>query len=445
MDTPKQIEELKAELTKLRDEVTDQRVQIDQLNAEMAAVKNRVFPNRSLNQRPVPVRKEPVSLENLIGLKLIHFVGIVVLIIGLSIAVKYAIDENLISPALRIGLTYLAGAVLFFLSIKLKSKYQLFSIILFSGAMASIYFTTFAAYTYYDMLPRIPAFGIMLLLTLFTVYHALKYDRQEIAILGLAGAYGIPFFVRGNTDNLTALFSYIFIINCGILFLSFKKYWQSLLYIAFFTTWIIFFSSYVLSSESIHTSSSKVFSFAFFLLFLASTVGAKLYKQEKILITEQGFLLIDTAFLYAALILIYGTDPATEYITLGFSIVYAAAAVLLRLLLRQEKNLQNVLFSISMLALIAFIPMHFTGLTTTIIWGVLAIAFFITGTWLRLDIFRAGAIFLFTISILKLLSSDSEYFTSVQKVIAYIFTGTVLLIVSFLYQKFKGRIFNQEE
>ena len=44
------------------------------------------------------------SLEGFIGLKLMHLVGIVVLVTGISIGVKYAIDKRLISELLRIVL-----------------------------------------------------------------------------------------------------------------------------------------------------------------------------------------------------------------------------------------------------------------------------------------------------------------------------------------------------
>ena len=56
------------------------------------------------------------TLENFIGLKLIHFVGIIVLLIGLSFGVKYAIDVNLVSPLVRIILTYLVSVALLFVS-----------------------------------------------------------------------------------------------------------------------------------------------------------------------------------------------------------------------------------------------------------------------------------------------------------------------------------------
>src|SRR5687768_16139210 len=63
-----------------------------------------------------PDTKEPSRFENFIGLKLIHFVGIVVLIAGVTIGVKYAIDINIISPLVRIVLAYAAGAFMFLIS-----------------------------------------------------------------------------------------------------------------------------------------------------------------------------------------------------------------------------------------------------------------------------------------------------------------------------------------
>src|SRR5688500_3672172 len=124
---------------------------------------------------------------------------------------------------MRIALTYVEGAALFFISLKIRKKYKVFSMILFSVSMASVYFTTYASYEYYSIIPRASAFILMLVFTFFTVYNSIKYNRQQIAILGLVGAYGIPFFVKGNSENITALFSYIFIVNFGVLLISFRK------------------------------------------------------------------------------------------------------------------------------------------------------------------------------------------------------------------------------
>jgi uncharacterized membrane protein len=161
-------------------------------------------------------------------------------VIGLSIGVKYAIDKNLISEGMRIVLAYTAGVVLYGLSVWLKRNYKSFSAILFSGAMASVYFTTYAAFVYYQLFSFATAFVFMIVLTVYTVYEAIRYNRQEIALLGLVGAYAIPFLISQNNDKAQLFFLYITLINIGIVFLSIKKNWKPVGYVAQAITWVLF-------------------------------------------------------------------------------------------------------------------------------------------------------------------------------------------------------------
>ena len=433
------IDELLEKIAALSNSVDQCHEEIARLKSEIAGLKKR---------RPVAAassKTNSFTLENFVGLKLIHFVGIIVLIIGLTIGVKYAIDINLVSPALRIILAYVAGIALFLLSLKLREKYERFSSILFSGAMASAYFTTYAAFAYYSMLPAPVAFAIMLLLTIFTVYQALQYNRPEIAMLGLIGAYGIPFFVRGNSDNITGLFSYIFLINLGMLFLSFKKYWLSLNYLGFFTTWIIYFSCLYHDPEGRHYHAELFFAIAFYILFTLSTLGFKLYRRYNIQYSDSIIIILNAASLYCALSILFSGDvfefnaPAA----LVFAAIYFIAAVLLKRSAATQQLLTNALFSVSIAALIIYFPLEYDGFAITIIWVAMAIAMFVAGMYYRTRLFRLAAIVLFACTLLKLLFFDSSQFSSLQKVIAYIFTGTVLLVVSFLYQRFKDRIFER--
>ena len=382
------------------------------------------------------------SFENLIGLKLIHFVGIIVLIIGLSIGAKYAIDINLITPLLRIILAYVAGSVFLLLSLKLRSKYELFSMILFSGAMASGYFTTYAAFAYYGIFSRPLTFSIMVAFTIFTVFNSLKYNRQQIAILGLVGAYGIPFFVRGNHDDLLLLFSYIFFINTAILFLSLKKYWLSLVFIAFFTTWLIYIGTVFLNTNETRFNVKVIFSILFFCQFTISGLGYKMYKKLPITILDNLTLVFNSLFLFFSLLALFDSAAFSELLTLFFSIAYCIVATLTT---KHQKYLSNILYVISVIMFCAYIPQVLEGLVITILWGVLALLLFTIGLACKMQVFRACAMLLFALTLIKLLVFDSNDFGSVEKIIAYLFTGTVILIVSFLYQKFKKRIFNDAE
>ncbi len=445
MEKEDEINELLIRIEKLTRDIAKYHHEINLLKSEVTRLKGKT--PTTLNTEKNSSLSTPPGLENFIGLKLIHFVGIVILIIGLSIGVKYAIDIHLISPALRVGLAYAASVILFFISRRLKKKYELFSMILFSGSMATAYFTTYAAFEYYKLISAIPAFGLMLGFTFLTVYNSLKYKRQEIAILGLVGAYGIPFFVRGNSDSALALFSYMFLINSGILIISYKKYWVALTYIAFFTTWIIFLSWSVIHFEEGHFYTEALFAYVFFFLFIANSLLFKIINRKDISSSDLFIVIADTVLFYLALVMIYykGEISTLKNITLVFAISYLVAAIAAKKMVTKSSLLSNAFYSISLVAFVAFIAMQFNGLTVTIIWVIMAVALFIIGMINQTKYFRIMSILLFAATLAKLLLVDSMNFSSVEKVFAYVFTGTVLLVISFLYQKFKKLIFDNSD
>lgn len=146
-------------------------------------------------QKPKKEQKKKASVvsEKLIAGNIMNKIGILITIIGVFIGVKYTIDNNLISPVARIVLAYLFAFGLLAVAFKLKKTYNNFSAVILSGAMTMLYFITFIAFDFYNLIPRVLAFLIMLIFTVFTVLSAQAYKKQIIAILGLVGAYAIPF------------------------------------------------------------------------------------------------------------------------------------------------------------------------------------------------------------------------------------------------------------
>lgn len=203
------------------------------------------------------------------------------LIIGVGIGAKYAIDNELISPLTRIILGYLMGLGLLGFALKLKKKFESFSAVLLSGSMAIMYFITFLAYSLYGLMPQSLAFIVMVIFTIFTVFAALKYDQQVIAIIGLVGAYSVPFLLSDGSGKVLILFSYMTLINIGILIIAFKKYWRLLNLTSFFATWLIFASWYFSSfNVSLHFNIGLTFLFIFFAIFYTAFLSYKLIKKK---------------------------------------------------------------------------------------------------------------------------------------------------------------------
>ncbi|MGD9589514.1 MAG: DUF2339 domain-containing protein [Pyrinomonadaceae bacterium] len=222
------------------------------------------------------------DLEKFVGENLIAKIGVVVLIIGVGIGVKYSIDNNLISPLARVVLGYAFGFGLTGLAIRLKAKYHNFSAALVSGGMAIMYFVTYFAYSAYALLPQSAAFALMALFTVFTVTAALVYRRQVIAHIGLVGAYAVPFLLSDDTGNYLFLFAYMSILNAGILVISIKRYWTAIFYTASAFTWTIFGGWLATRyAPDVHFELALSFLSIFFAVFYASKLAqAKLHAEH---------------------------------------------------------------------------------------------------------------------------------------------------------------------
>jgi len=226
--------------------------------------------------------KISIDLEKFVGENLINKIGIAILIIGVAIGAKYSIENDLISPTTRIILGYLVGLGLLGFGLKLKMKYENFSAVLVSGAMAILYFMTYAAFSFYDLFSQVFAFLLMVVFTVFTVIAALNYNKQVIAHIGLVGAYAVPFLLSGGEVEVAVLYSYMAIINIGILFIAFKKYWKPLYISSFALTWLIFISWFVSNYKADeHFGLALVFVFIFFITFYVLFLAYKLIQKEK--------------------------------------------------------------------------------------------------------------------------------------------------------------------
>jgi uncharacterized membrane protein len=437
VNSREEIEKMQQELQELHRTIKQQQEQIILLYNKLGQLGGKTH---------VVQKKVQFSLENFIGLKLIHIIGIIVLVIGLSIGVKYAIDKDLISEGMRIGLAYGAGLILCLLSARLKSKYHLFSAILFSGGMASIYFTTYGAFVYYSMMPFSIAFIIMILLTVFVVFQALVYNHEEIALLGLVGAYAIPFLISKNSDKPELLFLYITVINIGIIYLGIKRPWKNVGRIAQAVTWVLFLAWAATRYNVKDQWVGYLYMVVFYLLFVFNALSGKISRKVKLQKENFYQLILNNLALYIGSLFISTPSMNVHSLALVTFINAIVAAILAAVLYSVWKEKQSSLITgaFAFFLFILFIAFQWTGLTVTFLWLLVALLLFAAGVMRKLKILRMGAIVLLGITLFKLVLFDSLTFTTVQKVISYLVLGILLLVVSYLYQKYRHRMFNDE-
>ena len=320
--------------------------------------------------------------EKLIGENLASKIGIIILVIGVAIGTKYAIDRQLINPLMRIILGYAASVILLGFALKLKRNYLNFSAVLISGALAIAYFITFFAYSYYELFSQIFAYVLMLIFTASAVYVSLNYNKSIIAHIGLVGAYAVPFLLSNHSGKPENLFMYMTFINLGILIISLKKYWKSLYFSALVITWLIFSFWYFSDFDNSKTATALIFGFIFFFIFYCTFLAYKAIKKEQ-------FYFYDIVLLLANSFIFYGISydvlhnhltgkNLSGLFTLGFAIVYFIGAAVFYFRKNSDKKIFYLNFGLGILFLTIAIPVQFDGNWITLLWtGEAALMFWI--------------------------------------------------------------------
>ena len=163
------------------------------------------------------------DIEKFIGENLINKIGILILVLGISFFVKYAIDKDWINEPARVGIGILSGAIVMGVAHRLRKKYAAFSSVFVAGAISIFYLTIGIAFHDYHLFSQTIASAIMVVITLFGVFVSLSYNRKELAVLSLIGGFAVPFMVSTGEGNYKVLLTYIAILNVGMLILSYFK------------------------------------------------------------------------------------------------------------------------------------------------------------------------------------------------------------------------------
>jgi uncharacterized membrane protein len=365
---------------------------------------------------PSPPR-EKTDFEKWIGENLISKIGIAILVLGVGIGAKFAIDNGWISPLTRIILGYLMGIGILGFAIKLKAKYLNFSAVLLGGALAIMYFITFLAYSPYQLIPQVMAFALMVMFTAFTVVAAINYEKQIIAHIGLVGAYAVPFLLSDGSGRVGILFTYMAILNIGILIIAFKRNWKPLYFVSFAFTWLIFISWYISKYEmQFHFTLAMVFAFVFFIIFYVTNIAYKLIKKEMFNAVDVMMILMNS-FIYFGIgysILnnqIYGSELLGLF-TLGNAVIHFIVSAIIYKQKLADRNLFYLMAGLVLVFITVAVPVQLNGNWVTLIWAGEAALLFWIGRTKVVPIYEKLSYFLMVLAVFSLFQDWSEVYNT---------------------------------
>lgn len=205
---------------------------------------------------------QKVDVESFVAGNLLNRIGALALIIGMGFFLKYAFDQNWISPVIQIltGIAVAIGLLFGASHCNKQENYKVFAQGIAGAGISIFYLSIFAAYSFYNLINYPTAFIFMSFLTILSFFQALKYDSMAVALLGLAGGFITPFILASGDANVIGLFTYLGFLNCWIIALLYKKEsWKPLEIISILATYIIFLSLQGSSFYSDNSLSAGIF------------------------------------------------------------------------------------------------------------------------------------------------------------------------------------------
>ncbi len=377
------------------------------------------------------------DLEKFVGENLINKIGILILVLGISYFVKFAIDKNWINEPARVGIGILAGSLVLFIAHKLRQKYAPFSSVLVAGAIAIFYFTIAIAFHEYKLFEQEVAFAIMVVITAFSSLISISYNRMELAILSLIGGFLVPFMVSTGSGNYVVLFTYIAILDIGILALAYFKKWQLLHILAFVFT-LLLFGTWVIKdidSTTPHYLGALIFGFVFYLIFIITNIINNLHSKDRFSKIQLAMLTINNFVFYGIgmLVLSEYKPELSGIFTTFLALLNIGYSLLLYKKFGLDKRGIYLLIGLSLTFITLAIPVQFSGNSITIFWAIEAVMLMWLAQKSQIKSYRFAAILVQVLMLGSLLLDWLVYFTANSDfsiVINPIFLAGILVVAS---------------
>ncbi len=266
--------------------------------------------------------------ELLLGGNTVVRVGILVLLIGVALLAKWAIDHELLPIEARLAAAAAIGLALTGVGYRLRDARPGFATTLQGGGIAALYLVVFFAYRTYALVPAPLAFALFVAIAVACGVLAVVQDSQPLIFIGSVGGFLAPILASTGEGRHVVLFSYYLLLDVAVAAVAWSKAWRALNLLAFVSTYAVATLWSVLSYRPEHFASTEPFVFAFMVLFTGVALVNAWRQPPRLAGIVDGTLVFGTPLLslLAQGRLVEGKQLGMALSTAGFGVFYALLA-----------------------------------------------------------------------------------------------------------------------
>ncbi len=360
-------------------------------------------------------RMKWLQFERMVGERWLVWVGALVFATGVGIFLKYAFEQGWVNEFSRIILGFLGGMLsIWFGEFLFKKKYEALAQGISSLGLIILYLTIFTAYHFYHLLSIQWAFGFLFVVTIGGMLIAIIHNGFAMAFLSVFGAFATPLMLADPASTLyyePFLFSYLFIINVGVLFVSSMKRWRTISLVSFVFTVMYFLSWFVGEYKTSDFALAAGFATAYFVLFSFMSTPQSIIWKKRSHVEDSVLIGLNTViFLIIGYTMLYdrGGHTIIPLIPLGMAAYHFVLAGIIRRINRQDMILYSSFMATAIALLTLPIPLLVKRCWITVAWGAEALALVLMGsTVIKRKALRIGGAAIFLLVLMRLFTVDS--------------------------------------
>lgn len=204
----------------------------------------------TIGLKPEPPSQEtastsPVGWETFIGQKAFGWVAAILFLFSATFFLRYAYQNNWIGPVGRVAIGEMFGAGLVIAGWRYLLKgWQRFSSMLISTGIVVIYLATYSAFGFYHLLPQQHAGIFLAILVLESMIAAVFCRSAAIGMVSVIGGLLTPVLMQADHDTYTSFFTYLAVLNLGVVMALCLQRWRAVGSVAFLGTQLLFWMWY---------------------------------------------------------------------------------------------------------------------------------------------------------------------------------------------------------
>lgn len=163
-------------------------------------------------------------------------VGVLILFLGLAFLLRYVAENTVVPIELRYAGVAAVGVGLLLFGWRWRNKADNYGVILQGAGIGVLYLTTLAGMKLHPLIPAELGFAILIGVAAFAALLAILQDALALAVVAALGGFAAPVLASTGSEHHLAFFSYLTVINLGIVAIAWFKAWRVLNLIGFTCT-----------------------------------------------------------------------------------------------------------------------------------------------------------------------------------------------------------------